>query len=287
MTTELSTAAPTQLMHDQTQLYLINDFTAVWTRTPICPHFLSYTVTNYSYWLNRVCQNSLCPDLCEKNSTILSGFEVAQLFFLYFSICIYSYSVPISTEEAESSHEGESFCFTSSTSSRHFLHSFLSSQKGHSIPPENHQQTSKKQQNLPLDVLVSEQQKHATKRILQSTRLPIKAEGLVCSKIKLPNPIENIKGAKEMTLLPISWKKLFNQSLAGVQGGCSARVNQQLSNADLCQLNSFWRSLGSGVKERKLPLTGVWDERHDKGQSPWGFLGFISVSFLMKHLFPR
>lgn len=143
MTTELWTAAPTQLMHDQTQLYLINDFTPVWTRAPIWPHFLFYTVTNYSYWLNRVCQNSLCPDLCERISTILSWFEVTQLFFLYFSICIYSYSVPISTEEEETSPEGQPLCFTSSTSSRLFSHSFLPFQKGHSTPPENNQLTSK------------------------------------------------------------------------------------------------------------------------------------------------
>lgn len=80
MNTGLWTAAPAQLMHDQTQLYLINDFTLVWTRAPICPHFLSYTVTNDSYWLNRVCQNSLCPDLCERISTILSGLRSLSSF---------------------------------------------------------------------------------------------------------------------------------------------------------------------------------------------------------------
>lgn len=80
MTTELWTAAPTQLLHDQTQLYLINDSTLIWARAPICPHFLSYTVTNYSYWLNRVCQKSSCPDLCERISMILSGLRSFSSF---------------------------------------------------------------------------------------------------------------------------------------------------------------------------------------------------------------
>lgn len=262
MTTKLWTAAPTQLMHDQTQLYLINDFTPVWTRAPICPHFLSYTVTNYSYWLNRVCQNSLCPDLCERISMILPEFEVTQLFFLYFSICLYSYSVPISTEKAESSREGQPLCFTSSTSSRLLLHSFLPFQKGHSTPPENNQLTSKKQWNLPLDILFSKQQKCAPKRILQSTRVPIKGEGLVCPKNRLPNPNEKRKELKKRFYY-LLLEKLFNQSLRGVtlQGSCSARVDQ-LPYVDLCQLNYLWRSFGSVVKEWKLSLTGEWDQKY-------------------------
>lgn len=115
-------------------------------------HFLSYTVINYSYWLNRLCQSFLCSDLCEIISMILFGFEVTQLFFLYFSICIYSHSVPISTGEARSSHKGQLLCFTTSTSPRLFVHSFLSFLKGH--PPKPN-----KQQQKP-NMLISEQQKH-------------------------------------------------------------------------------------------------------------------------------
>lgn len=39
MTTVLWTAVPIQFMHNQTQLYLINEFTPVWSRAPIWPAF--------------------------------------------------------------------------------------------------------------------------------------------------------------------------------------------------------------------------------------------------------
>lgn len=103
--------------------------------------FLSYTVTNHSYWLNRACQSFLCSDLCEIISMILSEFEVTQPFFLYCSICVHSHSVPISTEKAGSSHKGQLLSFTTSTSSRLFLHSFLPFQKGH---PSKKTQTNNK-----------------------------------------------------------------------------------------------------------------------------------------------
>ena len=104
--------------------------------------FLSYTVKNYSYWPNNACQSFLCSDLREIISMILSGFEVTQLFFLYLRIHMCSHSIPISTEEAGSSHKGQLLCFTTSTSSRLCLHSFLLFQKGCS--PKNKLITKKK-----------------------------------------------------------------------------------------------------------------------------------------------